>query len=412
MGLFFRDYRSVIKSIFALTLIVFASSAQSGDFADDPAKEMNLCASYPERTIIDAITGMNIRHAQSSIDALDEQTALIDSSAFYSGLTAWANATRQQNKSAIKTALKDLQNAVVDLEKRYKAESDSDHQLSWGLAAGYTARLLLNNGDMIAGYNLGYPAVIALQNYLQQASNHKNGKAAASLIVGLYYIYSNSLSDQYSWTKQFIKPLGNANTGISLIEYSVTHSQHFAPEALRTLLTDIPWSTPGICKYRGLSRQAISLYPSSPDFSIAYQGIQLRCGFPELALEENRRFVSSHSDSGLSGFKKENYQRIFDLGHIRALAETGNSETLTKLTSTEIKKDSDNLKWHIKYGLANAFDIKMKRGDALEHYTDLAENKNAPYSIQANSKLRLKFPYQSKEKSTYEADIPLAACQS
>ncbi len=364
------------------------------------------CLGPPERQILDAVFNLEFDLARNFNVESHQGITLIPSNDFYLGLINWLQAGTQNNLDLQDAAVKSLEAVVETLKNSHAKNHSTESFLGWNLAAALTARLLLANDHLIAGYNLGNPAIKNLEKYTR-GNTTPEGIAAANLAIGLDQVYRNIIPDKFKWATRFIQKNGDAIQGRKLIESALQNSSYLGPEAARVLLLEVPWSSQAICNYFDISNDLVHRYPDNPDFSIANQAISIRCGFAENALTENHRFNSRYNITSISGFTDENYSELFEQGLIRAYVETGNLDSLLNF-------ESDNLSIHwfkqYAYAYANALDISGKRENAVNIYQSLLEKNDVPKSIRVNSKMRLNFPYTRLEKSELKTQLKMANC--
>ena len=147
-------------------------------------------------------------------------------------------------------------------------------------------------------------------------------------------------------------------------------------------------------------------FPDNPDLSIARQALLLRCGHPQLALDENSRFQGLIEDKNIRGYYSENYSRLLKQGYQRALADTGNTGLL------ELNRDRESLDHFHKYALANAMDVAGNRPAAIKVYQQLANDPEAPNSIRTSAKIRLKLPYSPPETIHGKRSLSITTCSN
>lgn len=362
------------------------------------------CILPAERQFIDAIFNHDFATAASVLKKFDQQQNLIPSSAFYKALGNWVKGAVGNHSEQIKNSLKALTGAVEELEAVHTIENTPESLLAWNLAAVHTARILLNSRQIFAAYHLGKPAIKKLQQYLQGETTPA-GRSAAVLALGLYTVYSHAIPNRYEWVRHWINPSGNFHSGRVLIEQSLQHSPHLAPEAARALLLEVPWSGKQICDYQDFSQELSERYPHNPDFSIAYQGILLRCGQPAAALAENRRFISDHKIKSIQGLAADNYAELFQMGKLRGYVELQHLEAIKNENLV-----SERLKWFRVFALANTLDIIGEEEEARDHYDSIINADSAPKSLRQSAKMRLQFPYAAARKLDAKRVIRLAGC--
>ena len=362
------------------------------------------CAHYPERVVLDALLNYDFGSAGEATLAVSQGHVLIDSTSFYRGLVSWVEAAITENPDQKDRALATLVKAVEQLQTDYQEAPEAENLLGWHLAAAHTARLLLENEQILSGYSLGRKSASSLATIVYNEEFNREQRAAAALATGLFYVYSNFIPDEFGWVKSMVKSEGSIDQGRQLIEFSIRHSPQFSPEAARALFMEVPWTTPLHCRYLNLAEQMAQYYPNNTDFSIVLQGSYLRCGYPELALYENERIQSLSVESMYQGLTGEPYAELMTLGKVRALAQIGRARGIEEY----LENTSSNPLYT--YAMANALDVSGKRNQALQHYKSLGDDPDtAPY-IRKNARARLTTPYHPPETIQRVNSLNLLTC--
>jgi hypothetical protein len=388
------------KHKLGIVLCVCLACAQTGNAAHfDPG-----CNLPAERRFIDAVFNHDFEAARAVVNSIEHEHSLIPSASFYNALTGWVSALLVNDVTKRKDSLSQLRRSVKKFESLHTSDLSSGSLLAWGLAGAHTARILLFEQHIISGYYLGNQAVANLQQYTRDATSTVEGRHAARLVIGLHQIYSNAVPDDLKWAEFLIQPVGDIDHGRELILQTLRESRYLSPEAARVLLLEVPWSTPGVCEYLELGREMTEHYPGNPDFSIAMQGILLRCGRPESALAENMR-VSAAGYQPILGIKDIDYTELMQLGRFRAFADMGDVEAIRQETP-----GSDHMETFRRYALANAFDVAGSRKHAVEMYQALSNDSTAPISMRKSSKLRVEFPYVAAETINTTQSPGLMTC--
>ncbi len=392
----YRVWQCVIFIIFSLACI---QSGNTNHYAPD-------CKPPPERQFIDAIFNQDFEDAREILKDIESDQSLIPSRPFYEALINWIAALSNNDSSQRKSKLSTLQKRVNDLSALHSTKQTPGSLLAWGLAEAHTARILLFEKRMITGYFTGNRAIKNLQQYVGDESSTDNGRNAAMLAIGLHQIYSNAIPDELKWATPFINQVGDMDHGRELIIHALQNSQHLSPEAARILLLEVPWATPGICDYLDLSRVLAKHYRNNPDFSLAHQGVSLRCGRPRDTLKENKRFMRIRSGQLITGLTEANYSELFQMGRLRAYADTGNVDAIRHESLVSV-----TLKPFQQLALANALDNSGSRDNAIAQYQSLSEDKSASISLRKVSKMRIRFPYSAVKRIVPGRSLSLALCE-
>ena len=364
----------------------------------------SVCELPTERQFVEAIFDHNFDHANTIINELDFDKALIPSIPFYQGLSNWIQGNIHSDKKQIKRSLHALSLAVDDLKIQHQVKDTTASFLGWNLAAANTARIFLVSNQMISAYNMGNPAIENLAQYLKGPTT-QSGRAAATLALGLHHIYSNAVPDKYKWASFLVKPSGNFELGRKLIEQSIQESLQLAPEAARALLTEIPWSRGEVCDYQQFSKALAEKHAVNPDFSIAYQGILLRCGWPKYALTENQRFLSEYNGKTIVGLAATDYTALFQLARIRGFVELQDIQSIKQENPV-----NNNVQWLKQFALANVYDTTGDRTQSADYYNSIIDAPAAPIALRKSASMHLEQPYSMIQRRSANRIIRIANC--
>ena len=360
------------------------------------------CEPLTERKIVDSLLNADPGAAQAFLDQDLSHYQLIPSPTFYAALIDWYKKlidNRLTNQKLDKTA---LFHELDILKSQFEENPSPRSQLSWGLAGALTARALFANNQALSGYRAGIESVENLQTYLKDPQSDKPGRAAASLITGLYYLYTNYIPEEFQWLDSRVTPHGSIEEAIRLIEFSTRHSTILGPEAARILLFEVPWRLPDHCKYQSLAKQLLSNYPNNTDISLVYQGLHLRCGHSETALTENKRIFEAGKNGDFYGYGNYDYAQLIELSSYRIHANLGNT--------TMLNEGDRELKWHRKFARANSLDTVGNRDSAIKIYQSLTTDTMAPSSIRKSAEIRVSIPYHPPETITQDSSLKFPEC--
>ena len=363
---------------------------------------LRACETATERLIVNSLLNANPGVAQLHLDPDLSAYQLIPSPTFYAALIEWYKnliEVRLSNRTLDKSR---LVGEVNILESRFNSAPSPALQLAWGLAGALTARALFANDQALSGYRVGIESIENLETYLKEPASDKPGRAAASLMIGLYYLYTNLIPEEFQWLSSKVTPHGSLEEAIRLIEFSVRNSTILGPEAARVLLSEVPWRLPNHCNYQGLAKQLLDHYPHNTDLSLVYQGLYIRCGRSDLALTENQRLSNDAENNALSGYGNYDYVQLIEMSSYRIHANLGNTEML---------KDGNNeLKWHRIFAQANSLDTLGNRDQSIKLYQSLSTDTEAPSSIRKSSKIRISIPYHSPDTIIQHDSLNFPEC--
>ena len=332
--------------------------------------------------------------AHKKLSDLGTAENLIPSKDYYQSLLNWAQAQYRKDRSERKSAIIDMRQAVKNLSQLYNELQTTESSLAWNLAASNTARLLLDNDQGWTAFKLGNPAIERLKILLANSALDDQQRIAAQLAIGLYSVYVNSVPEKFQWLAGMVDKSGSLDQGRVLLEQAMLNSEVLSVEATRSLLFEVPWSTPQQCSYLSVSAQLINRFKNNADFSLAHQGLLIRCGFAEDAIAEIQRYRSNHLLSDISGYANLDYAEQFILSELRAYAELGKYRAILNLSIQDGFKESGQYS----YALANAYDVAGKSVLAKSIYQDLVMNPDIPLHIQKLSQNRIRLPYKPRPK--------------
>lgn len=371
-------------------------------FLPIPVVATSNCIPDWERTILDNLFNLDFIQANTDLKTAPLDSALIPSKSFYQALINWYSQVNASRNKPTEINPNRLLKEVAVLESQYRQNPTLNTRFAWNLASAVSARALLANKQVRTAYKIGLEAVENLETDLQDPQISEQQYAAGRMMIGLYYLYSNFIPKQFAWLKSSILSKGSFDDAVVELTYATQHSQIFSTEAARTLLIELPWRTPGHCRYLNIEQTLSQQYPNNADISLIYQGLAIRCGYPERARVENRR-LTEHLETGLA----KSYETI-DIALLNKLARYRINANLG-LPSRD-KNTNASLIQHRRYALANAYDIMGERALAIDIYQSLVDSTEISRSIRISSKARLKTPFQAKETISDVNSLTLPQC--
>ena len=130
-------------------------------------------------------------------------------------------------------------------------------------------------------------------------------------------------------------------------------------------------------------------YPKNADFSLAYQGILLRCGYTQRASEENDRLAALARVEGLAGFSPIEYERSLELGKIRIMVAKRNIEGLRQTSLEDLE-----LRPYLDFAMGNVLDLNHQYDESQEFYNLVIQSPDTPESLRLSANMRLHHPYK------------------
>jgi len=345
------------------------------------------CIVIAERQLIDAILNQDQAVFEKRLQLFEEENAIIPSKDYYEAMNTWHQGYQEKNALIKKSGIKALFKAISNLERRLNESPPYQRNIALGLTKGHTARILLENDQFIAGYNLGIEAKDHIEQIFDSLSEATPGFNDAGFLLGLYEIYTSELTDKDHWLIRRIADRGNRRRGLALVEKAISENSIFATEALRALLGEVQWRMPEFCHYLDRIDDAGQRYPGNADLSILRQGLLLKCGHVDRAREANQFYTSQKDlpDAMLEQIKKAWLRISADLGDVTALEQNkvfGDENPYQQLAH------------------ANALDVSNRRQEAIKIYRHLLESSNSPQQVQSVARVRLKYPYSAPRRIT------------
>ena len=377
-----RQLRRLAAGITSACLCTFASSIAHS--CDQPWVYAH------EQAIVRSILNLQSARVERLLDRLNPSQALIPEADFYRGLAIWYGGYQENNRTAKKRGIKSLLQSVKSVQQKYSADAPGN-DLIIGLVKGYTARALLENEQIIRGYDLGSDAVVRLERFVDRASPSTPGYHDATFLLGLYYVYTHDLKTRSHWFIGTVDKQGNRDQGISWIKQAIRGQAVFSMEAVRALLAEVSWRTPDVCRLLDLSLSANDKLPFNADLALIAQGLLLKCGSPATALDKNNWYRDS------SDLNKTLRLKMLK-ARLRILADLGRRETLNHIDVPSHLEPFRSL------ALANAMDVRNERELAEKRYRQLRHSRQIPEAIQKVAEVRLRFPYRAPLKRVVDQD--------
>lgn len=334
-----------------------------------------------ERAIVASVLNLDEVRTGQLVEALDITSALIPSRQFYLGLANWYRGYQSQSRDARARGIKQLRTALDRLTHRYDTDQSIDNRLSLGVASGHVARILFGNRQYLDGYNLAMTARELIDGYLLEASPDHSGYPDAILLKGLFEIYTYDMGNRGAWFTASLSYRGSRSTGIAYIENAIRNSAVFELEAVRALLGEVTWQTPAFCGYTGLIDNVGQQLVNNSDIAVLRQGLLLKCGYAERALEVNNEYRATVP-------MQSPMQDQLRQARLRIHASLGNMDWLTAI------KPEPELHYHHQLALANAYDVAGQRQSALQIYRQLSGDSSVDGRIRSVSRVRQRFPFQ------------------
>lgn len=340
------------------------------------------CDDDTERCIFNHIMNHQYQQAKEQSRNLDDKKALIPSSDFYIGLSLWHHGVYDNNSKWREQGIEYMQNSVAQLQ-------NSDHEktrlLGYALAAGHSARVLLYEQRYTDGIRLGKKALDAIKAYRTSKWVDAQGLMATNILLGIVSFYK---ANAPKYIKRRVRRLVDLDEDASrdMIEKSATESTVFADEAKRILLMEAQWSIPRSCRYLDWATTLANRYQNNSDFSLARQGLLLRCGHAEAALKENQVATQRFTDDAYAA-------PLFRSAKWRALAQLGNWQALREIRNQENKSFSEEDTQRLLIALADALHLDGQIQKSKAIYQAIIQDAQTT-RFHESAKARLEFGYR------------------
>ncbi len=367
-------------------------------FANSPIN----CSDYPERQIIDGLLNLEFKKAYNAANLLDSESTLIPSQSFYRELIRWYEGVANLRDTSTHLQRSALTNELSLLKQIYENNPTIKNRFALNLATALVARAFLANKQVSAAYKIGLKAIENLETDIQDPALNTEQRAAGKMMIGLYYLYSNFIPDQFSWLKSSVLPKGSFEKAVYYLTESLTQSAIFSPEAGRTLVVELPWRTPEHCLYINLSTSLSATNPGNTDISLVFQGLAIRCGYLQLAETENLRLSKILETNSPAGYEKLDYRLLNLLAKYRLNANRG-------IQNHPSANDKYTESFRL-FANANAYDVTNERKKAIQLYRSLSMPSQPNRGIRVSASTRIKTPFEARETIYNQSSPTLLHC--
>ena len=262
-------------------------------------------------------------------------------------------------------ALSEIDALIERISVLLETDQPQPRRLDAGNIMMNAARLHLLSRNVLRSAQLAKAAYSLLDEILQENPQ----QADTYLSVGLYQYFAANENNAWGWVKRLLDLQGDKERGRDLIERAVESSDDFAFEAARTLMMDLAWDHPDVCRYVEVFDQH-----NTPDIlTIEHRqrsiAARLFCGQSQqgtIELQEIASLIKQHALIASEG----QLQWLFEAG-LQAIAMQGQSGVLRERLSAELEQDTET-SMMIRFALARALDVNGERPEAQQHYARVA----------------------------------------
>lgn len=329
------------------------------------------------RQTVDQLVNLQNDEAEAILDRLDRAYPDYPLTGFYRAAAIWAQAQSKPELAA--SALQTLQQSEREAKAALETQpGNAQWQLALGMSQTFIARLYQQLGEWIKGWK----ALRAGRDNLRQLLQKHPDANDALFTLGLYETLTGSVPDGWRWLSRTIDLDGDPKKGLKYLRTAIVEAPVVAPEAARTLLN----TTAPECGNRALAWQMRQTYPDNPDFSRALQVLDLHCGYPQQALQENQLARAQYLKQHPRFLDTLNYLRL------QALADEGRVDAI-KQSEKEYVLDANVTYFY----LAQALDVAGKHSRARRLFKELSQSESADKALQREAGKYLHEPYVAPE---------------
>ena len=322
------------------------------------------CQNGPVFAFSQAVYGSNFARAQTLIPVIKRERS-VEMADFLQQVLIYTRAYEKGLPHDREAALSEIDALIEDISTRLKTDRSLHLRLDAGNIMMNAARLHLLSRNVMDSAQLA-KAAYSLLNEIHEAYPQQSD---AYLSLGLYQYYAANENNAWGWLKRLFALQGDKELGRELIERAVESSGDFAFEAARSLMMDLAWNYPDVCRYVELFDALDAPQVMTIEHRQRSIAARLFCGWPELAADEIAETNSLIGRGTLLASEMQN-RWLFE-AELQSMAMQGQSGVLKVLLAAEAKQDSETAMM-IRFSLARALDVKGERTKAKRYYTQVA----------------------------------------
>lgn len=261
-------------------------------------------------------------------------------------------------------ALSEIDALIERLSGRLTSDSSLRSRLDAGNIMMNAARLHLLSRNVMDSAQLAKAAHVLLDEILDENPE----QTEAYLSVGLYQYFAANENNAWGWVKRLLALQGDKERGRELIELAVKASDDFAFEAARSLMMDLAWNHPDVCRYVELFDQLDAPELETIEHRQRHIAARLFCGHPELAdieLQETKTLIDQRALLA----SRAQLQWLLE-AELQSMAMQGQSGVLRELLASE-SKDHAEKAMIIRFSLARALDVTGAHVRAKQYYAQV-----------------------------------------
>lgn len=347
--------RPLISGVFAVAML---SAVNVSAVAD------KRCQNGPIFAFSQAVYGAEFTRAQNLIPVIRRERS-VEMADFLQQVLIYTRAYENQRPREREAALSEIDAIIDGLAMRLKTDRSLNLRLDAGNIMMNAARLHLLSRNVMDSAQLAKTAYSLLNEILEK--NPQQSKAYLS--VGLYQYFAANENNAWGWVKRLLALQGDKEGGRELIERAVESSDDFAFEAARSLMMDLAWNHPDVCRYVELFDQLEAPQLKTIEHRQRSIAARLYCGQPELAANELLETKSMIDRDALLVNSAQN-RWLFE-ARLQLMAMQGQSDALTELLA-EGSNENTETAMMIRFSLARALDVKGERARAKQFYAQVA----------------------------------------
>jgi len=358
-NLFCRLSSNWLSRRFSVALLALLTTGGSGQIYARTACEISPVATYSR-----ALYASRYELAQASLKDIGIERGA-ELAAFLQQVLIYMRAYEAGDKDTQSTSLDRIDELVNEVTAQLSENSSLQLQLNAGNIMIHAARIQLLSGQILRSAKLAKAGNRILEAVLEIAPQQPD----ALLGLGLYQYFAANENNAWGWIKSLLSLQGDKARGRELIEQAAEQSLDYGFEAARSLVMDLNWDRPDICRYTRLFEQPQQFDIQTVEHRQRSIAARLFCGQPQRALQ---RLDNLENRIAVQDLSVDPTQRQWQFeARLQALAMLGELDALTVMLDAEADTRQRSL---IEFSLARALDVTMQREQAQALYAKVAQD--------------------------------------
>jgi len=344
---------------FSLALLVLLLTGMCGQIRAQTGCEISPVEAYSR-----ALYASRYELAQSTLQDIANERG-VELAGFLQQLLIYMRAYESGDKDTQKATLVRIDDLVDKLASQTSENFSLQVQLNAGNIMIHAARIQLLSGKILRSAKLAKAGNRILEAVLEVEPQHPD----ALLGLGLYQYFAANENNAWGWINSLLSLQGDKARGRELIEQAAERSVDYGFEAARSLIMDLNWDHPDICRYTRLFEQPEQFDIQTVEHRQRSIAAQLFCGQSERALQRLDKLASRIEANDLSvdaGQRQWQFE-----ARLQALAMSGEIDILTARLDSEADAAQRRL---IEFSLARALDVMLQHQQAQTYYAGVAQS--------------------------------------